>query len=114
MKIIIQIFGKKNCNDSKKAERFFKERGIKIQFINLKEKAPSKGELKSICSKYSLEELLDTEGTEYKKRNLQYMVFDLEETLIENPILFKSPIARFKNDVTLGYKPEEWEKWIKK
>ena len=38
----------------------------------------------------------------------------LEETLIENPILFKSPIARFKNDVTLGYKPEEWEKWIKK
>ncbi|AVQ29183.1 ArsC family transcriptional regulator [Fusobacterium ulcerans] len=112
--MIIQIFGKKNCNDSKKAERFFKERGIKIQFINLKEKAPSKGELKSIINKYPLEELIDTEGTEYKKRNLQYMVFDLEETLLENPILFKSPIGRFKNEATLGYQPEIWKEWIAK
>ena len=112
--MIIQIFGKKNCNDSKKAERFFKERGIKIQFINLKEKAPSKGELKSICSKFPLEELTDTNSSEYKKRNLQYMVFDLEETLLENPILFKSPIGRFKNEITLGYEPEIWKKWIEK
>ena len=57
---MIQIFGKKNCNESKKAERFFKERGIKVQFINLKEKAPSKGELKSITAKYPLEELIDS------------------------------------------------------
>ena len=114
IKIIIQIFGKKNCNDTKKAERFFKERGIKTQFINLKEKAPSKGELKSICNKFSLEELIDTEGSEYKKRNLQYMVFDLEEILLENPILFKTPILRYKNEITLGYHPDIWKNWKEK
>ena len=108
---MIQIFGKKNCNESKKAERFFKERGIKVQFINLKEKAPSKGELKSITVKYPLEELIDSDGTEYKKRNLQYMVFDLEETLLENPILFKSPILRNKNEVILGYDLEILKRW---
>ncbi|WP_294066156.1 arsenate reductase family protein [uncultured Fusobacterium sp.] len=108
---MIQIFGKKNCNESKKAERFFKERGIKVQFINLKEKAPSKGELKSITAKYPLEELIDVDGTEYKNRNLQYMVFDLEETLLENPILFKSPILRNKNEVILGYDPEILKRW---
>lgn len=109
--MIIQIFGKKNCNDSKKAERFFKERGIKIQFINLKEKAPSKGELKSICNKFPLEELIDTDSKEYKKRNLQYMIFDLEETLLETPVLFKSPIGRYKNEITLGYQLDIWKKW---
>lgn len=112
--MIIQIFGKKNCNDSKKAERFFKERNIKYQFINLKEKAPSKRELKTITGKIPLEELIDENSTEYKKRNLQYMVFDLEETLLENPILFKSPICRLNNDITLGYTPEIWKNWIKK
>lgn len=112
--MIIQIFGKKNCNDSRKAERFFKERGIKIQFINLKEKAPSKGELKSICAKYPIEELIDTESKEYKKMNLQYMVFDIEETLLENPILFKSPIGRFNREITIGYQPEVWKTWTEK
>lgn len=42
------------------------------------------------------------------------MVFDLEETLLENPILFKSPIGRFKNEATLGYQPEIWKEWMTK
>lgn len=108
--MFIQIFGKKNCNDSKKAERFFKERNIKFQFINLKEKGISKGELKAITKFFDLEDLLDKDGKEYKKRNLQYMVFDIEELLEENPILFRSPIVRFKNKATLGYCPEIWKK----
>ena len=45
----IQIFGTKKCNDTKKAQRFFKERGIKFQFIDMKEKGMSKGELRSVC-----------------------------------------------------------------
>ncbi len=100
---MIQIFGKKNCNESKKAERYLKERGIKYQFINLVEKGISKGELKSILNKYSLEELFDKEGKEYKKRNLQYMHFDLEELLEESPLLYKSPIIRDRNKVKLGF-----------
>lgn len=112
MVIIIQIFGKKNCNETKKVERFFKERKINIQFINIIEKVPSKGELKCITNKYSLEELLDKEGNEYKKRNLKYIVYDIEELLLENPILFKTPIVRFKNEVFIGYNSLILEKYI--
>ncbi len=110
--MIIQIFGKKSCNNTKKAERFFKERNIKYQFIDLSKYPISKGELKVITNKYPLEDLLDVEGAEYKKRNLQYFVYKTEELLNENPILYKTPILRYKNEVTLGYEPEIWKKWI--
>ncbi len=112
IKIIIQIFGKKNCNLSKKAERFFKERNIKTQFINILEKLPSKGELSIITNKIPIEELVDIEGSEYKKRNLKYMVYDTEELLFENPILFKTPIVRNNNIITLGYCPDIWKTFI--
>lgn len=111
--MIIQIFGKKSCNNTKKAERFFKERNIKYQFIDLSKYPISKGELKVITTKFPLEYLLDTEGSEYKKRNLQYYVYDTEELLNENPILYKTPICRNKNHVTLGNEPDIWKEWIK-
>jgi arsenate reductase-like glutaredoxin family protein len=112
--MIIQVFGKKSCNNTKKAERFFKERNVKIQFIDLNKYPISKGELKVITNIFPIEELLDIEGNEYKKRNLQYFVYDTEELLNENPILYKTPICRHKNSVTLGYEPEIWKEWIKK
>ena len=110
---MIQILGVKNCNDTKKAIRFFKDRKIDIQFINLKEKGISKGELKSIVRIFDIEDLLDREGKEFKKRNLEYYVFDTLELLMESPTLFKTPILREKNKVTIGYKPEIWKEWIK-
>lgn len=110
---MIQIFGVKNCNDTKKAIRFFKDRKINVQFINLKEKEISKGELKSITKDFDIEELLDREGKEFKKRNLKYHVFDTLELLMESPLLFKTPILREKDRVTLGYCPEIWKTWIK-
>lgn len=112
--VVIQIFGKKSCNNSKKAERFFKERGVKYQFINILEKIPSKGELNAIKVKYNIEELLDIEGAEYIKRNLKYMVYDTEELLLENPILFKTPIIRKGNQIIMGYAPDVWEGMIEK
>ncbi|MGL4980635.1 MAG: arsenate reductase family protein [Fusobacteriaceae bacterium] len=101
--MIIQVFGKKSCNNTKKAQRYFKERNIKIQFIDLLDKVPSKRELENFEKYYSLEELLDSEGKEYEKRNLKYMVYDIEEILLENPILFKTPIIRWDGGVFLGY-----------
>ena len=62
--MIIQVFGKKSCNNTKKAERFFKERNVKIQFIDLNKYPISKGELKVITNVFPIEELLDTEGNE--------------------------------------------------
>jgi len=108
----LQIFGTKDCRETQKAERYFKERNINYQYRNLAEKGVSKGELESIKRKYSIDELLNTEGKQYKKRNLQYMKFDEETELLEDPLLFVTPIVRIKNDVTLGYQPEIWKKWI--
>ncbi|MGL4977446.1 MAG: arsenate reductase family protein, partial [Cetobacterium sp.] len=105
--MIIQIFGRKNCNETKKVQRFFKERNIKFQFIDLMEKAPSKKELDTFLRYFDIEELLDKSSNEYKKRNLEYMVYDTEELLLESPILFKTPIIRWDKGVSLGYCLEE-------
>ena len=111
--MIIQIFGKKSCNVTKKAERFFKERSIKFQFINIIEKVPSNKELQVITSTYPLEELLDVDKKKKKKRNLKYMVYDTEELLLENPILFKTSIIRKGSKVVLGEDMEAWKELIK-
>ena len=104
--MIIQIFGKKNCNNTKKVQRFFKERGIKFQFIDICEKKPSKKEFENFLKYYTPEDLLDFESKEYKKRNLQYMVYDTIDLLLESPTLLKTPIIRSNTGVFLGYNSE--------
>ncbi|MBZ0200013.1 MAG: arsenate reductase family protein [Ignavibacteriaceae bacterium] len=110
----IQIIGTKKCNDTRKAERFFKERGANYQFRDLNEKGIAKGELNNIERSISLDELLDKEGKQYKKRNLAFMVFSLEEELLNDPLLFKTPIVRNGKTATLGYQPEVWKDWLTK
>ena len=107
----IQIYGTKKCNNTKKAQRFFKERGIKFHFRDLTEKGLSNGELQNITRVVALEDLIDTEGKQYKKRGLQYMVFNLEEELLEDALLLKTPIVRNGKNVTVGYQPDVWKKW---
>ncbi len=107
----IQIFGTKGCNETRKAERFFKERRITFHFRDLSEKGLAKGELDNICRVIPLEELIDKEGKQYKKRNMQFMVFDLEEELLTDPLLLSTPIVRNGKEATIGYKPEVWKKW---
>lgn len=108
----IQIIGTKNSNETRKAERFFKERRIFFHFRDLAEKGLSKGELENISSVIPLENLIDREGKEFRKRNLSYMVFNIEEELLSHPLLLKVPIVRNGRLVTLGYQPDEWGKWI--
>jgi arsenate reductase-like glutaredoxin family protein len=109
----IQIFGTKKCSDTRKAERFFKERRIPFHFRDLNEKGVSKGELENIKRKFDAEELIDREGKQFKKRNLEYMVFNVEEELLEDPLLFKTPIVRNGKEVTVGHSPDIWNEWIK-
>ena len=92
--MIIQIFGINKCKNTQKSIRFFKERGINIQFIDLSQKKISKGELESISNSIPLEELIDKESKAYKNMNLQYMDYDIKEVLLNNPLLFKTPILR--------------------
>ena len=109
----IQIFGTKKCSDTNKAIRFFKERRIQIHFVDLSEKAVSKGELNNISRSVPLDSLIERNGKEYKKIGLEYMVYDLEEKLLENPLLFKTPITRNAQKSTVGYTPDIWKEWIK-
>lgn len=108
----IQIFGTKKCSDTRKAERFFKERRIQFHFRDLNEKGISKGELDNIKRVFEVEELIDTEGKQYQKRNLKYINHDIEEELLEDALLFKTPIVRNGREVTVGYEPDVWKNWI--
>ena len=108
----IQIFGTKKCKETKKAERFFKERRIKFQHRDLNEKGISKGELDNIKRVYDIEDLIDKEGKQYKKRNLEFILHDVEEELLEDPLLFKTPIVRNGNKVTVGHQPDVWQQWV--
>lgn len=107
----IQIFGTKKCQDTRKAERYFKERGIKFQFIDLTVRGLSKGELAKVKAAVGGDNLMDTAGKEYAKRNLKYMVHDVEEELLAHPLLLKTPIVRNGNQATVGYRPEVWQQW---
>lgn len=108
----IQILGTKKCKETQKAERFFKERRIPFHFRDLSEKGIAKGELDNIKRVIPVEDLLDKEGKQFKKRNMEFMVYNLEEELLHNSLLFKTPIVRNGKLVTIGYQPDTWKEWI--
>lgn len=109
----IQIFGRKKCFDTKKAERYFKERKISFQFIDIDIKGLSKGELNSVKKNISINDLINEKSKEFKNLNLDKIRSSemKEEILLKNPKLFKSPIVRNGNASTLGYKKEVWDEW---
>ena len=109
----IQIFGKPKCFDTKKAERYFKERRIKYQLIDLVKYGMSKGEFQSVKSAVGgIDALVDENSKEYERQNIKYLANnDLEERLMDSPSMFKTPIVRNGKKATVGYKPEVWGAW---
>lgn len=110
----IQIYGKAKCFDTKKAERYFKERRIKYQLIDLKKYGMSKGEYTSIKRAVgSMEALLDASSKEYEAGFMKYLASEeaKEEKLLENQGMFKTPIVRNGKLATVGYQPEIWKNW---
>lgn len=108
---MIQIFGTKKCKDTAKAQRFFKERGVKTQLIDLAEKGMSPGELSSVIKSVPIDELIDTTCKEYEKRNLKYIKHDIAEELLAYPLLFKTPVVRCGKEAAAGYAPDTWKRW---
>lgn len=109
----IQIFGISKCFDTKKAERYFKERKIPFQYIDLSKKNISKGELDSVLKNLSLAEIINSDSKEYKKSNIS-MIRNAQgkiDILLENYKLLKTPIVRNGKLATVGYKKEVWDKW---
>ena len=110
----IQIFGTKKSFDSKKAERYFKERGIKYQFVDMKEKGLSKGEFNSVCQAVGGYEKLIDENC--KDKDLLALIKYIAEEdklqkVLENPQVIKTPVVRNGKQSTLGYQPDVWKKW---
>lgn len=110
----IQIFGTKKCNDTKKAERFFKERGIKYQFIDMKEKGMSKGEFNSVAqTNGGMENIINPNCKDKDTLALiQYIAAeDKLEKILENQHVIKTPVVRNGKQSTLGYQPDVWKNW---
>ena len=107
----IQIFGKAKCFDTKKAERYFKERRIKYQFIDVIKFGMSRGELSSVKNAVGLDAMVDTEDQDYPL--YQYLASNEAklEKLYEEPYLRKTPIVRNGKKTTVGYCPDVWKSW---
>jgi len=112
---IVQIFGHQKCADTRKAERWFKERRQKIQLVDLREKGLSPGELKSVAASVGgMEALIDREGAHYAQKGLKHSAPTLgriEALLLEDARLLKTPIVRRGSVATLGYCPDVWALW---
>ena len=111
----IQIYGTAKCFDTKKAQRYFKERNIRFQFVDLSKYGMSKGEYQSIkrALGVKLDDLVNEKSKKYESSFIKYLASEeaKEEKLLENQELFKTPIVRNGKKATLGYCPDEWKKW---
>ena len=107
----IQIFGKSKCFDTKKAERYFKERRIKYQFVDVLKFGMSRGELNSVKNAVGLEEMINKDDVDYPL--VQYLASNEAtlDKLFECPWLIKTPIVRNGKQATVGYQPDVWSKW---
>lgn len=109
----IQIFGAAKCFDTKKAERYFKERNIQYQYVDLLRYGLSKGEFDSVKDAMGLKELINSNSKAYKTLNMQQLGAGsvAAEVLFKNPVLYKTPIVRNGKKATVGYQPEVWKGW---
>ena len=110
----IQVFGTKKCNDTKKAQRFFKERGIKFQFIDMNEKEISKGELRSVSQAVGgLSALINEDCKDQDALGLVKYIAeeDREEMLLKHQQVIRTPMVRNGKQATVGYQPDVWKKW---
>ena len=110
----IQIFGTKKSQDTKKAERFFKERGIRFQSIDLLEKGFSRRELDSVIQSTGLEALIDENA-----KNKEFIILlhhspmeDIPGMLLEHPEAIRQPVVRNGKKASVGNCPEVWKKWV--
>jgi arsenate reductase (glutaredoxin) len=112
----LQIFGTKKCADSRRAERFFKERRVTFHFIDVAQKGPSPGELRKIAQAVGgIEKLLDRDGKRYLDRGLKYAAPTgprIEQALVDDPLLLRTPLVRAGNRATVGFDEKLWAAWL--
>jgi len=109
----IQIYAGKKNFDTQKAERYFKERKIAYQLVDLHKKSLSRGELQTLAKAVGLEALINTSAPEYETLNMTYHGLSpmAEELLLTHAGLLRTPIVRNGRQATIGFQPEVWQTW---
>lgn len=108
----IQIFGVKNSQATRAAQRFFKERRVPIQFVDLKQKPMSPGEIKRFVERFGLTALLDSEGKSFVDAGLKYMKLsdtDILSRIARDAGLLRLPLVRAANRLSAGHDEAAWE-----
>ena len=111
----IQIFGTQKSADTRKALRFFKERRVKVHFVDLKTRAASKGELTRFAQKFGVEAILDRESKRFASLGLgtaRYSEKKWLEILADEPMVLRVPLVRWQNKLTVGGAEGEWGEWV--
>jgi len=111
----VQIFGTKKCATTRKAQRFFSDRRVKVHFVDLQQRAASPGELKRFAERFGVQALVDRDGKRYTDKGLASAHLSDERWLVrlaDDPLLLRTPLVRWKQKLTIGDATETWESWI--
>lgn len=111
----VQIFGTRKNADTRKAQRFFAERRVKVHFVDLAERAASIGELKRFAQKFGVGALIDKDSRRYLDLGLQHSRMSDDrwiEVLADEPLLLAQPLTRCGPKLTLGADESEWKRWV--
>jgi arsenate reductase len=116
VQVTVQLLGTKKCAETRKAERYFKERGVKLHVVDLAQKGMAAGELRNVAARVGgMEALIDRAGKRYVDKGLKYAAPTgprIEQILVDDPLLLRTPIVRSEGRATVGYVPEIWKTWI--
>ncbi|HTO13119.1 MAG TPA: ArsC/Spx/MgsR family protein [Candidatus Binatia bacterium] len=111
----VQIFGFKDCQETRKAQRFFAERRVAVHFVDLAERPAAKGELRRFAERFGPAALIDKDGARYKALGLR-VAGDSPQRLLDRaltePRLLRTPLVRNGGKVTVGHAPDDWQGWI--
>jgi arsenate reductase-like glutaredoxin family protein len=111
----VQIFGFTDCQETRKAQRFFKERGVTVHFVDMRERPAARGELGRFAQRFGAAALIDRASPRAKALGL-HVAGDSPERLVEKaltePRLLRTPLVRSGHHVAIGYQPETWQAWV--
>jgi arsenate reductase len=114
--VIVQLFGTKKCAETRKAERWFKERRVTLHLVDLGQKGMAPGELRNVAARVGgMEALIDREGKRYLDQGLKFAAPTgprVEQALVDDPLLLRTPIVRCEGRATVGFVPEVWKSWL--
>lgn len=113
--IMVQIFGTKKNADTRKAQRFFAERRIKVHFVDLAERAAAFGELRRFSQKFGVEALVDRDSRRFADLGLRTALYGEERwlaILADEPMMLRQPLVRMQHKVSVGLQETEWKAWL--